>query len=183
LDAYKDCPAACREDAEDEDKDSDEVVKSGSLEVSSSAADDRSVVVASGATAVSDLDTLTFATSEEVTLSKVTLEKYGYSSASDLISNVWLENEDGKEISNKATPNSKGLVNLTIKKDYKTVDGKLNAVIVVETKANATVGGTVGFKVTDVASTAKNVDLGNYKAYTYDVVAYDGTKAKITAKG
>jgi hypothetical protein len=78
------------------------------------------------------------------------------------------------------------LVNLTIKKDYKTVDGKLNAIIVIETKSiasGAKVGGTIGFKVTDVVSTAKDVDLGNYKAYKYDVVAYDGTTAKITAKG
>jgi hypothetical protein len=78
------------------------------------------------------------------------------------------------------------LVNLTLKKDYKTVDGKLNAIIVIETKSiasGAKVGGTIGFKVTDVVSTAKDVDLGNYKAYKYDVVAYDGTEAKITAKG
>jgi hypothetical protein len=134
-----DCPAECKDNG---DKDSDEVVKSGSLVVSSDAADDRSVVVAKvtvpatipapyadvaewradQAGAVSDLDTLTFKTSEEVTIQKVVLEKYGYSTAGDLIKNVWLEDEDGKEISNKGKPNSKGLVNLTIKKDYKVVD-------------------------------------------------------------
>ena len=175
------CEAVCGNSDEDNTSD-DEVVKSGSLVVSSSAADDRSVVVASATKAVSDLDTLTFKTSEEVTLNKVVLEKYGYSTATNLVSNVWLEDENGKEISNKSTPNTKGLVNLTIKKDYKSVDGTLNAVIVIETNAGAKVGGTIGFKVTDVNSTAKDVDLGNYKAYTYDVVAYDGTAAKITAK-
>ena len=180
-DMYKECPAACREDASDTED--GEVVKSGSLAVSSSAADDRKVVVASNGFAVSDLDTLTFKTSEEVTLQKVVLEKYGYSTASDLISNVWLEDEDGKEVSNKAKPNTKWLVNLTIKKDYKAIDGTFNATIVVETNSWAKVGGTLGFKVVDVNSTAKDVDLGNYKAYTYDVVAYDGTEAKVTAKG
>ena len=182
-DAYKECPAACREDASDNTNEDGEVVKSGSLAVSSSAADDRKVVVASDGFAVSDLDTLTFKTSEAVTLQKVVLEKYGYSTASDLISNVWLEDEDGKEVSNKAKPNTKWLVNLTIKKDYKTIDGTFNATIVVETNSGAKVGGTLGFKVTDVNSTAKDVDLGDYKAYTYDVVAYDGTEAKVTAKG
>ena len=181
--AYKECPAACREDASDNTNEDGEVVKSGSLAVSSSAADDRKVVVASDGFAVSDLDTLTFKTSEAVTLQKVVLEKYGYSTASDLISNVWLEDEDGKEVSNKAKPNTKWLVNLTIKKDYKTIDGTFNATIVVETNSGAKVGGTLGFKVTDVNSTAKDVDLGDYKAYTYDVVAYDGTEAKVTAKG
>jgi len=197
LDSYKDCPAACREGA---NKDEDgNVIKSGSLDVSSSAADDRSVVVASATVpdpapanmaewraaqpgAVSDLDTLTFKTSEDVTIQKVVLEKYGYSTADDLVKSVWLEDEDGKEVSNKAKPNSKGLVNLTIKKDYKVVDWTFNATVVVETLVNSKVGGTLGFKVVDVNSTAKDVDLGNYKAYTYDVVAYDGTTAKVTAK-
>ena len=100
------CAAACilgdqEDNSEENNTDEDEVVKSGSLAVSSSAADDRKVVVASGSNAVSDLDTLTFNTSEEVTLTKVVLEKYGYSKASDLIANVWLEDEDGKEVSGK----------------------------------------------------------------------------------
>ena len=182
------CPAACREDAGDSD---DVVVKSWSLVVSSSAAEDRSVIVASDGNAVSDLDTLTFRTSKEVTLNKVVLEKYGYANAEKLVKSVWLEDEDGNVISNTSKPNAKGLVNLTIKKDYKTVDGTLNATIVVETyqfgdsmqSILATFWGTtLGFKVTDVTSTAADVDLGNYKAYTYNVVLYDGTEAKVTAR-
>ena len=187
---YKDCPAACRKDnTKEEDNGEEEVVKSGSLAVSSSAADDRSVVVPSAAadadaTAISDLDTLTFKTSEEVTISKVVLEKYGFSNADDIVKNVWLEDEDGNEITTKATPNTKGLVNLTVKKDYKKVDGKLNATIVVETKKPAAgANWTLWFKVSDVVSTAKDVDLGDYKAYKYDVVAYDGASAKVTARG
>ena len=166
---------------------SEEVVKSGSLVVSSSAANDRSVIVSTVDNAVSDLDTLTFKTSEEVTLNKVVLEQYGYA-GNDLISNVWLEDEDGNVISNTSKPNSKGLVNLTLKKDYKKVDGNFNAVIVVETNVAddsilSLIGSTtLGFKVTDVTSSAKDVDLGSYKAYTYNVVLYNGTLAKITAK-
>ena len=142
LDSDK-CPAECKENSSEENNNEEEtVVKAGSLVVSSNAADDRSVVVASAtvpnplpagyadeeawradqAGAVSDLDTLTFKTSEEVTIQKVVLEKYGYSTADNLVKNIWLEDEDGKEVSNKAKPNSKGLVNLTIKKDYKVVD-------------------------------------------------------------
>jgi len=184
---YKDCPAACRKDnTKEEDNGEDEVVKSGSLAVSSSAADDRSVVVAAEwkENAVSDLDTLTFKTSEEVTISKVVLEKYGFSNADALIANVWLEDEDGNEITTKGKPNTKGLVNLTVKKDYKVVDGKLNATIVVETKSQDNVSsGSLWFKVSDVVSTAEDVDLGSYKAYKYDVVAYNGSTAKVTARG
>jgi hypothetical protein len=126
-----DCISACYGE-EKEDSSSDEVVKAGSLVVSSESADDRSVVVPSTPatlaggvmtpSAVSDLDTLTFRTSEEVTLNKVVLETYGYSPASATIANIWLEDEDGNQITTKATPNTKGLVNLTVKKDYKAID-------------------------------------------------------------
>jgi hypothetical protein len=43
-------------------------------------------------------------------------------------------------------------------------------------------GGTIGFKVADVVSTAKNVDLGDYKAYTYDIVRYDGATIELSAR-
>ena len=176
------CPAKCREAASDE---TDGVVKAGDLAVKSSAAEDRKVVVQAwdpeADWAVSDLDTLTFRTSEEVTLTKVVLEKYGYADAS-LVKSVWLEDEDGTVISNKANVTTKGLATLSLKKDYKKVDGTLNATIVVETVNGSTVGWTIGFKVKDVTSTAANVDLGNYKAYQYDVVAYNGTVATVTAR-
>ena len=180
---YKDCPVACRAAAEEDNAEEDAVVKSGDLAVKSSAAADRKVVVSSIGKAVSDLDTLTFRTSEEVTLNKVVLEKYGYASGTNLVSAVWLEDENGSVISNTGTVNAKGLVTLTLKKDYKNIDGTLNATIVLETNQSATIGWTIGFKVKDVTSSAANVDLGDYKAYTYDVVAYDGTKAEVTGKG
>ena len=180
---YKDCPVACRAAAEEDNAEEDAVVKSGDLAVKSSAAADRKVVVASAGKAVSDLDTLTFRTSEEVTLNKVVLEKYGYASGTNLVSAVWLEDENGSIISNTGSVNAKGLVTLSLKKDYKAIDGTLNATIVLETKTGATVWGTIGFKVKDVTSSAANVDLGDYKAYTYDVVAYDGTQAEVTGKG
>jgi hypothetical protein len=71
LDAYKDCPAACREDASDE-KDSDEKVKSGDLAVEATANNGKAIL----ADGVSDMDTLTFKTSEEVEITRVTLERY-----------------------------------------------------------------------------------------------------------
>ena len=158
------CPAACKEESKDED----EVVKSGDLAVTASAAAGRKVIVPSS---ISDLDTLTFKTSEEVELSKVVLERYGYSVGTD-VANVWLEDEDGNVISNKASLNTKGQANLTIKKDYRKVDGTYSATIVVETSNTAAAGKTMGFKVVDVNSTAKNVDLGDYSPYTYDTVVY-----------
>ena len=177
------CEAVCGSDNNEEEDNNDEVVKSGDIAVSSSAAEDRSVIVPG----TSDLDTLTFKTSEEVTLNKVVLERYWFSNNTANIDGIWLEDEDGNVIttSQTNTPNSKGLVNLSLKKDYKTVDGTLNATIVIKmsTVANETPSGTIGFKVSDVTSSAKNVDLGNYKAYTYDVVKYDGSVATVSARG
>ena len=70
MDAYKECPAACREDASDEKDDEDEVVKSGSLSVSVDANANQLFIGRD-----SDLDSLTFKTSEEVELTRVVLER------------------------------------------------------------------------------------------------------------
>jgi len=84
------------------------------------------------------LDILTFKTSEEVEISKVVLERYGYSTPTN-VAYVWLENEEGTVITNKAPADSKGQVKLTLKKDYKKVDGELNATVVLESvKTNGT---------------------------------------------
>ena len=120
------CPAACASEKDEEPT----VVKAGDLVVTATAAGERKALI--GWT--SDLDTLTFKTSEEVSISKVTLERYGYS-ANKNISQLWLEDEDGNVISNKVENfNSKGQANLSIKKEYRTVDGVMNATIVVVTE-------------------------------------------------
>jgi hypothetical protein len=90
--AYKECPAACREDAKtDEDG---KPVKSGDLAVTAKAAEGGRKAIVPG---VSDLDTLTFKTSEDVTVTKVVLERYGYSSSDD-VDEVRLEDQDGNVI-------------------------------------------------------------------------------------
>ncbi len=108
--AYKDCPAACREGGDNT------VVKSGDLSVTAKATEGRRARVPG----VSDLDTLTFKTSEDVNITKVTLERYGYSSQND-VDEVRLEDQDGNVIAD-----GKGLtkdkVTLSIKKDYRSVD-------------------------------------------------------------
>ena len=169
------CPAACKDDSKEDN--SDEKVKSGSLVVEADAATSRSAIK----WAASDLDTLTFKTSEEVEITKVVLERYGYSSPDDIV-NVWLENSDGTVVADKKQVNSKDEVNLSIKKDYRKVDGSADWTIVVEL-AKAASGSTIGFKVKDVTSTAKDVDLGNYKPYTYDIVTYDAVTVSLDDKG
>ena len=145
-----------------------DVVKSGDLSVTATAAAGKKINILW----ISDLDTLTFKSSEEVTLSKVVLERYGYS-ANDDVKEVWLEDEDNNVISNVANGlDSKWQAKLTIKKDYKKVDGTYNATIVV--RAQWTGGNTMWFKVVSVDSTAKNLNLDNYKPYTYDMVEYAG---------
>jgi hypothetical protein len=127
------------------------------------------------------MDTLTFKTSEEVEITKVILERYGYSTNNDVAS-VWLEDEEGNVISNKASLNTKGQANLTIKKDYRKVDGTYSATIVLEVAGGVEAGKTIGFKVVDVESTAKNLDLGDYSPYTYDTVVYGGAAVTFTVR-
>jgi len=173
LDAYKECPAACREDAEDK---TDEKVKSGDLVITAKATEGRKVVVPG----VSDTDTITFKSSEEVEITKVTLERYGYSDA-NLVDEVRLEDQDGNVIADGKSL-SKDKATLTIKKDYRATDGTLNATIVVST-TGTTAGGTIGFKVVDVESSAKNLNLEDYTPYTYDTVTYSGAVVTVDIKG
>jgi uncharacterized ferredoxin-like protein len=134
------------------------------------------------------LDTLTFKTSEDVEITKVVLERYGYSTIDDIVS-VKLEDEDGNTIAEAKEPNSKGQINLTIKKDYRTVDGTFKATVVLNTRSlpaagytSTKNGSTIGFKVVDVESTAKNLNLDNYNPYTYDLVNYDGSKVQFSIR-
>ena len=168
------CPAECKGSDEKETTDSGKV-KAGDLEVSASAAS-RKILI----NGTSDLDTLTFKSSEPVEITKVILERYGYSTNAD-VNQVWLENENGTIISNVYDGlDSKGQAKLTIKKDYRNVDGTFNATIVL--KANWAAGKTLGFKVVDVDSTAKNLNVDNYKPYEYEMVSYSGAAVTMTAR-
>ena len=155
-----------------------DVVTSGDLEVKASAAENRKALLKGG---VSDLDTLTFKTSEEVEISKIVLERYGYSTNDDVHS-VRLEDANGNTISNIGTLNTKGQANLTLKKDYRKVDGKFNATIVLKTTVGAKQG-TIWFKVVDAVSTARNLNLSDYTPYTYDMVEYAGVKVTLSSRG
>jgi hypothetical protein len=127
------------------------------------------------------LDTLTFKTSEEVEITKVVLERYGYSSPED-VENVRLEDSNGAKVAEAKGVNSKDQVTLTIKKDYRKVDGTADWTVVVQLTGVAS-GSTIGFKVTDVTSSAKDVDLGKYNPHLYDIVTYDAVKVSIDSKG
>ena len=172
------CPAECKaKGSEDKGDDTGDVVKSGSLVVEADAASDRSAIKG----AASDLDTLTFKTSEEVEITKVVLERYGYSAPAD-IEAVRLENSDGTIVAEEKEVNSKDQVTLSIKKDYRKVDGSEDWTIVVRLAKNAS-GSTIGFKVKDVTSTAKDNDFWNYKPYLYDIVTYDAVSVSLDDKG
>jgi hypothetical protein len=166
-----------------DDNNNTDVVKSGDLAVTATAATDRKVVVNDTLEVVSDTDTLTFKSSKDVTISKIVLERYGYSTYED-VSEVWLEDQEGTVVAEGRTVNNKDKVSLTLKKDYKTIDGVLETTVVVKmATGDASKGGTIGFKVVDVESTAKNLNLDNYKPYTYDMVSYSGTTVTLSMKG
>jgi hypothetical protein len=93
LDAYKECPAACRAD-EEENKD-EKVVKSGSLEVSVS--DDSSKVISVPKSGIITLASIDLDSSESVTVDAITVERVGLSSKSD-VKSIWFE-KDGVRIS------------------------------------------------------------------------------------
>ena len=162
-----------------DDNNNTDVVKSGDLSVTATPAEGRKAIV-SVSGAVSDLDTLTFKTSKKVDLTKVVLERYGYSSADD-VDEIRLEDQDGNVIADGKSL-SKDKATLSIKKDYRAIDGTLKATVVAKLTGN-NVGGTIGFKVVDVESTAKNLNLDNYTPYTYDMVAYSGNTVTVDIKG
>ena len=170
-----DCISACYGE-EKEDSSDDEVVRAGSLQVTAKAASLKKAIN----DATSDLDTLTFKTSEEVEITKVTLERYGYSEAEDVLG-VWLEDEDGNTIAESKTLNSKDKVTLSINKDWRKVDGSLNATIVVKLKNTG--HSSIGFKVVDVVSTAEDLDIDNYSPTEYEIVSYAAVKASFDPKG
>ena len=170
---YKECPAACREDAKSEDNTGEKVAK-GDLAVSAEAAPNKKIL----ASGTSDLDTITFKTSEKVDINKITLERYGYSDA-DQVVEVRLEDQDGNVIAD-AKGLTKDKVTLSLKKGYRTVDGTLEATLVVTTSGAA---GTMWFKVTDVDSTAANLNLKDYSPNIYDVVDYAGKTVFVEIKG
>jgi len=172
---YKDCPAACRKDNSKEDEKEDTVVRSGSLEVTADPATNRKVVIGG----VSDLDTLNFKSDEKITLEKITLDRYGYSSNEGVT--VWLEDQQGNKVTNEKT-STKDAITLTFKKDYKEIAKDDELTIVVDI-ADGTKAGTIGFKVTDIESSAKDTNLSNYTPYQYDMVEYDGTTVNVEAKG
>ena len=153
-----------------------DVVKSGDLSVTAKAAEWKRVLQ----TWISDMDTLTFKTSESVEINKITLERYGYNSDdSDKIIGIWLEDENGNVIAEPKTL-TKDKVTLSIKKDYRKVDGTYTATVVVETKGASL--GTIGFKVTDADSTAKNLNVDNYNPYTYEIIDYTGSEVTVNIK-
>jgi hypothetical protein len=169
-----DCPAECKDNGEEDTTDNGKV-RSGDLEVTASASSSK--ILAKG---TSDMDTLTFKSSEEVEITKVILERYGYSTNDD-VDEIWLENEEGTVISNVYDGlDSKGQAKLTIKKDYRNVDGTYNATIVL--KAQGSAGKTIGFKVVDVDSTAKNLNIDSYKPNQYDMMEYSGAMVTMTAR-
>ena len=175
------CPAACRKTTKDDettDTGKDEVVKAGDLRVTATAATDRKAI----ANGDSDLDTITLKTSEALTVNSITLERFGYSSADNV--SVWLEDAYGNTIADaKEVSTSKDTVTLKIKKDYKEMAEGENNITTVVSLSGAAAGGTIGFKVTGVDSSAKNVDVADYKAYTYDIIAYSGSEVSISVKG
>jgi hypothetical protein len=126
----EDCPAACKSSKDEDNKGEDEVVKSGDLSVTASESAGRRIL----ANGTSDMDTLKFKTSEEVTISKVVLERYGRSYY-DSVKSVRLEDEDGNVLTTSTdnSVNNKDKVTLSLKKGYRTVDGTLNAIVRVET--------------------------------------------------
>ena len=181
------CPTACRESTPADDTPS--VVKAGSLELTARPEDGRKVI-SDGVT--SYLDTLSIKVSEDVTVSSITLERYGYSTTDD-VDKIWLEDSEGNIISSeKPLSPSKDSVTLSLKKDYRTFSDKDTITIAVRTTAlsGGLLTGTtkapwtnIGFKVTNVECSAKDVNLDNYSAYLYDIISYAGSEITVKLMG
>jgi hypothetical protein len=130
------CPAACRDNGDETEVDDkgNVVVKSGDLSITATAATDRKAI----ATGISDLDTITLRTSEDLTVNSITLERYGYSKAENVT--VWLEDAYGNKIADaKDLSTSKDTVTLKIKKDYREMAAGENNITTVVQLSGATV--------------------------------------------
>ena len=183
------CPAACIKNNDEKTVDEDGnpiVVKSGDLSISATATEGKKVILNGG---TSELDVITFKASESITLNSITLERYGFSSYKD-VANIWLENANGVKIANeKSISSSKDTVTLNLKKDYKTIENGDTITVVIETNkfdntyTSTGAGTSIGFKVTSVDSSAKNLDITNYSPYLYDMITYNGSTVTVTVKG
>jgi hypothetical protein len=126
------CPAACRDNGDETEVDDkgNVVVKSGDLSVSATAATAKKAILDGG---ISDLDTITLRASEKITVNSITLERFGYSSASD-VDAIWLEDADGNKIADeKSLSSTKDTVTLKIKKEYREMDESNALTIVLRT--------------------------------------------------
>ena len=133
---------------------------------------------------ISDLDTINFKTSDKgVEVTKVTLERVGYSTSAD-VDVVRLEDENGTKIADWKPLNGKDQVTLSIKKDYRAIENNDVMSIVLQSVnlAPANNGSTIGFKVVSVESNAKNVNIKNYTPATYNLVNYEWSDANLTWK-
>lgn len=159
--------------------------KAGALNVTATAAPDRKIVVSGvGGTSkpISDLDAITFKADQDITLERVTLERYGFSSKDD-VEAVWLEDEYGNKIADEKSLGSKDSVTLNIKKEYRSLKKEGTVTIVVQTAKGVKAGGTMGFKVTDVVSSAKDLNLAKYSPFTYDMVVFNGSEVTVKGNG
>ena len=174
-DDYDACIAACAGDEEPV------ITKKGTLNVSAKANDGTKIFI----DGISELDTIKLSASEEISVEKVTLEKYGYSSNTWI--EVWLENEDGIEIAtSKYMPTTKDEVTLTIKKDYRNaLETKAYVIVVKADNSASTLNAwdTLWFKVKDVTSSAETLKIASYTATTYPMVNYDSSSITAELKG
>jgi hypothetical protein len=125
------CPAACKDNGEAEvDDKGNVVVRSGDLSVTAAAATAKKAILDGG---ISDLDTITLKASEKITVNSITLERFGYSSASD-VDAIWLEDANGNKIADeKSLSSTKDTVTLKIKKEYREMDESNALTIVLRT--------------------------------------------------
>lgn len=191
-----DCPEACKDVVKKAEKETDpkdekeEKIKSGKLIVKATAAEGKKAIKNGG---VSDLDTITLKASETITVDSITLERFGYSTPKD-VANIWLEDEDGNKITDpKSLSANKDTVTLKVKKEYRDMKATNAITVVLETAKysgeygpsveNNQPGSTIGFKVTAVDASAKDLDLSDYDPYTYDLTDYNGSKIQVNVKG
>jgi hypothetical protein len=93
---------------------------------------------------------------------------------------------DGNKVTTeKSLSASKDTVTLSLKKDYQSIKDGDRLVVVMTTpanKASTDLGKSIGFKITEVDSSAKNLNVSNYSANLYDIIDYTGTSATVAFK-
>jgi hypothetical protein len=162
---YASCPAVCRDSEDEDNTPSERPEASGDLDIS--IPDYSSSIKSVPAVGTVIFNTLDLKSSEDVILYGISLTREGLSS-SKAVKSVWFE-QNGIRVSSKGNVNTDGSVTITFNNGF-TVKKTESIDLVVQLDAG--VGSQIAFRIADVDSSAKNLNIKDKVTTLYNTAAY-----------